>query len=485
MRALRFVGPVLGVALGVLFVGGGGCGSDGDGSGFTEEDGGSSGSSGSSGASGTSGASGFGSSGNPSEAAPPCVGLECDRVNCGSAPETTVTGIAYDPAGKTPLYNVIVYIPNDKSAPLDPIKTGASCDQCGATIKNAVSTALTNTKGEFTLKNVPVGVDIPLVVQVGKWRRKIVLPKIDKCTENKITDPSKPVDQREPRLPRNKTEGDMPQMAVVTGGCDPMACLFRRIGIDASEFTAPSGNGRMHVYKGVGGGDVTGGGATAPEGNLWNNAANLSKYDILLLSCECDEHNETKSAAQKDLMRDFLNAGGRVFATHYHYTWFSNGPAELKSIANWTPDSLSADPTVADVKIDTTFPKGKALSEWLANVAPGAVKPGDLVNFNELRTDVTTVNAPATSWVTHPTSNKTKYLTFNAPVGKKVEEQCGRGVFSDIHVSGTRNDASTVPSSCQLSDNSPQEKALEFLFFDLSSCVQDDKQPPKPPSGPN
>lgn len=480
MSALRFAAPIVGVGLLSLIVGGGGCGGSDPESGFGDFDSGTSGSSGAS--SGDLSSSGFSSSG-AADADRPCVGLECDRVNCGSQPPTSVSGVVYDPAGKTPLYNVIVYIPNDKTAPLDPIKTGASCDQCGATIKNAVSTALTNTKGEFTLNNVPVGQDIPLVVQVGKWRRKIVIPKIDQCTDTKVTDTTKPADQREPRLPRNKTEGDIPQMAVVTGGCDPMACLFRRIGLDASEFTAPTGAGRMHVYKGVGGGDVTGGGAKAPQTDLWNSAANLAKYDIVLLSCECGEENGTKSAAQKDLMRDFLNAGGRVFATHYHYTWFSNGPADVKSIANWAPDTIG-DPTAGQVTLDTSFPKGKALSEWLAYTAPGSVT-SDRVSFTELRTDLTTVNASATRWVHGPPGEKVKYLTFNAPVGKKPEEQCGRGVFSDIHVSGTRGDASTVPSSCQVNDNTPQEKALEFLFFDLSSCVQDDKQPPQPPKGPN
>lgn len=53
-------------------------------------------------------------------------------------------------------------------------------------------------------------------------------------------------------LPRNKAEGDIPQIAVVSGHADAMECVLYKMGLDVAEFTVPSGTGRVHVYRGSG-----------------------------------------------------------------------------------------------------------------------------------------------------------------------------------------------------------------------------------------
>lgn len=69
-------------------------------------------------------------------------------------------------------------------------------------------------------------------------------------------------------------------------------------------------------------------------------------------------------------------------------------------------------------------------------------------------------------------------MPFNPPVSDAgVPQYCGRVVYSDMHVSGSANDyggggPGVVPTGCDsTSALSPDEKAIEFILFDLSSCV--------------
>lgn len=394
----------------------------------------------------------------------PCVGLKCQQVACSGSTTTTVSGVVYDPAARVPLYNVIVYVPN---APLDPIPKPLSCDKCGAIASGSpIVTALTDAKGAFTLKNVPVGKNIPLVMQVGKWRRKVTIPEVKGCVDNALTDKDLT------RLPKSRKEGDIPQFAVTTGGADELECFLREIGIDDSEFVAGGGSGAVHLFQGNGGSTVPG----IPQASVfWSKFDNLKYYDIVILSCEGSEYPATKPASATAAMQEYVNNGGRVFASHYHYYWFKHGPPDFQSVATWTGGG-----TASPYLIDMSFPKGKAFGEWLVNVG-ASTKLGEIA-LDAVKNDVGAVNATTTQKWIYKTSggDSVKYLSFAAPVGKPVESQCGRAVFSDIHISNTTG-GGAFPSTCASGGFSAQEKALEFLLFDLSSCLQPDGDPPKAP----
>ena len=59
---------------------------------------------------------------------------------------------------------------------------------------------------------------------------------------------------------------------------------------------------------------------------------------------------------------------------------------------------------------------------------------------------------------------------------------CGKAVFTDLHTSSTLMSAVTnIPKGCSGAPMTAQQKALEYLFFDLSACVSVDTTPPPPP----
>ncbi len=410
------------------------------------------------------------------EAAPPCVGLKCQQVSCPSG-KTTVTGTVWDPAGKNPLYNVVVYVPN---AALDPIPHGPKCDSCGgANISGSpVVTALSDPYGKFVLDNVPVGTNIPLVIQAGKWRRKIILPEVKACVDNPIVDTT---NNKVLHLPKNKSEGDMPLIALM-GGCDPIHTLMQKIGVDLAEFTPGTGNGMVHVYSGYGGQNGGVAGATDAYA-LWGNKTELFKHDILINECECAPHLRSTVGPGYANVGDYLRAGGRVFSSHYHLNFYGNDPSNptgvpdpmLLASTNWTLWSQAGSYS-APYLIDTTFPKGKAMDQWLHNLKTASGWPafvnspnGQIVTSNVGDIGLTKAGL-SQRWIYPTTGNSTVYVSVNMPTNVPADQRCGRAVGSDIHV-----------GNGSLTNMTEQEAALEFMFFDLASCVIDDSKPPEPP----
>jgi hypothetical protein len=424
---------------------------------------------------------GAGGSGMPSG---PCKNLSCQQTTCsdGACKEmacpagqsTQVTGTVLDPAGKIPLYNVIVYVPN---APLDPITDGVTCDKCGNISGSPIATTLTDVKGQFVLNNVPVGSDIPLVVQIGKWRRELKVPTVPRCAVTPIADTNLT------RLPRNQMEGHIPKMALTTGGLDPLECLLRKIGIEDSEFTPEAGQGRVNYYAGY-----KGTAAYAPTLNggmpfsnvqpFWNTVDSLKRYDLVLMACDGEENPQDKSQAARDAVKAYSELGGRLFMSHWNNFWLEHGAAPLPTVATWNHQPDLANPFTA--LLDTTFPKGMAFADWLLNVK-GSMVRGQLV-IREAQHTIDAVNANlAQRWIYGDTPQSVQYLTLNTPVTAKPEDQCGRIVLSDIHVSSGDTVNTPFPNGCMTKDLSPQELALEFMLFDLASCVKPDDQPPEPP----
>jgi hypothetical protein len=427
------------------------------------------------------------------------TGWQCAvDTTCSPGSPTTLTGKVFDPAGSNPLYNVVVFVPNDPPT-LPAVTPGTNaCTTCDMSLGPYVAATVTDTSGTFTLPGVPTGADVPVTVQIGKWRRTVAVSVTKDCGSNSVADGVL-------RLPRSKKEGDMPQMALLTGGCDDLGCFLANVGVDPGEFSAPHGGGRVDVYQGLG---ANGNGAVPPFGAagdcttdacpLWASKQSLESYDTVLLSCECGENNQTKPPAAMQALHDWLDEGGYVFASHFQYTWFKNNPStDFQSVAIWLGPSAATGSGPYDV--DTTFPKGQLLRNWLATVGAlegdGAPPTIDLAN---VATSVSTVSEAATRLIydLNTTPNNTKYLSFETPIGGTPPQPsspcnetpyasrqfCGKVVFADLDVSGSGpGDAGTVPAGCPAQGLTPQQKAMEFMFFDQVACALGTSPPPPPP----
>jgi hypothetical protein len=511
MHTARYVASVVMVA-GVGLLGwNSGCSSSPTGG--TSDDGGGSGSGSSSGG----GGSGLitmpegGSSGATTGGTHACSmdGNVCTNL-CPSVGSTVITGKVFDPAGNNPVYGAAVWVPYTKPSPM-PVPITCNCSEL-YTGGFVGAYDVTKADGTFTILNAPsakMGGSVPIVVQVGKWRYQTTIPVTCGMPNN--------VQDRSLRLPQGAATtgvmypGDLPNIAISTGSADTLECLLRRVGVTDKEYVAgpvTPGGPHIHIYEGAKQGVApnTQPGAPSSPAMLWDTAAHLSQFDAVLLSCE----GAPTTLPNASSLIGYGGVGGRVFASHFHYQWFLDmmGMAPNPNFGTWYTQHSNFLAT-AEGTIQTKLPngnmftEGQALKDFL--VATNALdSSGELVVYQSRHNVDVSLSTPqdAVPWinfdpakstfqpgttndplVTGPTLNSTLYFSYDPP-GAGTETNCGRFVYSDLHVGGNSGDygesnmaasppaGGIVPGGCNggvaLSN---QEKALEFMLFDLTSCL--------------
>lgn len=435
---------------------------------------------------------------------PPCVGLCLQQDACPSQPATTIRGTVTAPGhadtavwgAPDPIYGALVYVPNGAAGPpsygVTAFPAGVACDSCRSLVTGTpLVTATTGVDGTFTLTDAPCGVQIPLVIQLGRWRRQITIPSVACCATTTLT-------AAQTHLPRSRVgepgdlRSDIPRIAVSTGQVDALHCVLRKLGVDDREFTNPTGNGRVHLYKDNGAQIDT---STPAASTLYSQPAQLAKYDMALF--ECVGTRVPKTPVEQQHVIDFANAGGRVFATHFSYVWLTNsdgsggtntGPKPFSQTAAWLVDQAQVDAVTAQV--DQTLQgdpdaqaRRVAFASWLLRV--GASATVGQIPVNAARHDLdaitstpgTAAGTPAQRWLysTDPGLVGPLQYTFDTPIAyapsPRPTKQCGRVMYSDFHVSDALAGDLPFPSECTDGPLTPQEKTLEFLLFDLASCI--------------
>ncbi len=411
----------------------------------------------------------------------PCTGLCQNQVVCGGGVTTTFTGqvVAGTQApygAPDPVPNVLVYIPN---GPVLPFTQGVECSQCGADVSGSpLVEATTDYKGNFTLTNVPVPPSgtVPVVIQLGRWRRQLSFA-VTQCHTTALG---------QIHMPRNQSEGDIPFTAISTGDVDAMECVLLKMGVDVAEFTPPGGGGRIEMYQGNGADDGYVG-FTPAETQLIDSPATLAEYDQILFPCWGEDPRPSgvnydggniKTPTEQTNVINYTNLGGRMFGTHFSYTWLYND-APFSGTATWIDD---LEPSSATAVIQQSPSQVDIFYLWMNALAANGSTNGKF-NVSQPRNDFSAINAAeSVLWInaTNPMggdqapSTFPLLYTFDTPIASQT--QCGRVVYSDFHVTVVTGNGGTTfgdsfPDECTTSPMSAQEKALEYAIWDLASCV--------------
>jgi hypothetical protein len=206
---------------------------------------------------------------------------------------------------------------------------------------------------------------------------------------------------------------------------------------------------------------------------------------MVILSCEGEQYANTKPKAAMDHLKAYADAGGRVFLSHWQDVWLegstsdtANGtqkPAVWSDIAQFDDAGAAPGDPAVDTIDEVNNPKGQSFATWMLDPGVGGSASRDQILVHSARANAKSVdNTKAERWVNliGATSIQPQMFQFTTPNEVSSDQRCGKVVFSDMHVHENDSLDTTFPETCSdETDLSPQEKALAFMFFDITSCV--------------
>ena len=417
-------------------------------------------------------------------------------TNCDGG-HALVTGVTLAPNGVDPIPGVRVVLLPD-TATFAPAANAVTCDHCVPVPSDSVATQLSGTNGAFTLSS-PVldgGGTFTLEMLSGGFRHVLRHVAVPRCGSLSLTAAQTSFS--------GATTGDdtIPTIAVAgiagatSGGTnvnDNFITVLTAIGItgydvynpDRTYPTIPPGAPAPHVH------DLLEGMSPTP----------LSHYQIVILPCgtlgNYTVQNNLDATAVTNL-QTWLNAGGRLYASDLSYPAIAQPFSSGITFAPGPSSHAGAPPAdvgVGQARPDAGVPDGGIPNPLIATVddanlqawlnALGATT-GNTIPITELKNPWGAVSLippteltpdrlgsiPGKVWVSgdvawHGTPGTAVHpLTVQVDYPGPTNAYCGRVAFTSYHV----QTASTVgmPATAL----SPQERVLEYLFFQLTTCIQ-------------
>ena len=396
---------------------------------------------------------------------PGCHGRFCQVPSCPAGQTTEIVGRLFAGNGKDPIPGAAVFVP---VYDLPELPDALGCDLCNQ-IPFSVASSPTDFDGSFRLRGVPAGT-IPVVARLGRFQR-VVSMEVIPCVENTIpADPdTSGLGIRLPRKTRELSGQDaLPRIAVASGDYDQIECVLKRIGIDEIDMFDDRG--------------VNNPPAIAPLSQLLGDEKRLFSYNILIVNCTDNQFlgSISKPSVQKTLEK-FVGSGGRLYVTDWAYDVIEQVP-EFAPFLCFEPQNppgapmCTAGPSAQSVA-DSREPynsKDKVLdplmAKWLRQF-PGVIDTSDQVNVGYSFVVVSSASqdplTPTKTWVQGPTPFGTRPQTVTFDYNS-----CGRVHFSTYNTepAGAVDDGARWPNNCKTTF-SPQERLLEYLFFDIAACL--------------
>jgi hypothetical protein len=297
-----------------------------------------------------------------------------------------------------------------------------------------------------------------------------------------------------------------------------MECVFEKMGIGHSEFGNPGADGsaaaRVHLYRGGSTSEPLGAyfDVETPHNEaLYTSPERLQSYDMVVADCEGASWDQrfTERNASGDNVREYVNRGGRLFASHLSFSWLmSNGNAAydadapietgLGPAARWdSSPNYSPATGLGVLSFDSPHasPRLENFAAWLENENV-VTEPDYTFSIREPRSQVLSLGEHAEEFIHCEDSDgdgdctgslaRIQQFSFNTPYGAPEDASCGRVAYSGFHVAalegmGDNLDGafgeSVFPEHC-VGDLTDQEKVLLYMLFDLGACVG---APPPPP----
>lgn len=385
---------------------------------------------------------------------------------------TTISGKVFDPSGykdpsgpdefgapptkvnNLPLAGISVFQP---SRPLIAFSSGVTCDTCESLQSPYQAGTVTDAEGSFTLNNVSPGASgtVPIVVQSGRWRRKIHVQSSDLVNGGGIVAcQDNPIKNGALRLPRSVNlttdnpkgqagvTSDMPQTALVVGDRESLECWVRKIGIADSEIRPRKASGntaRFQVFRTNGSGiedgttcstasnctldtsaracisgkcvysaDYTSSNALGSK-NFYANTAVMNEFTAALLPCDNNVITTASTySSWKTNISSYLRLGGRLFMNHYTGEEFlMKGPAPLSTtalVSTWNA-SLSTPKSPSEGWIPIPSPPQALFASWMKNAAGATVYGDQTMSSEDPREHALKPGSAATEWISGQTKN--------------------------------------------------------------------------------